>query len=86
MSKLRKFAKGQECTLRLPGCDGGGETTILAHMRGAGMGVKLHDSQGCHACAPCHAAFDAMASDDAWKVFPRAQWETQGRAIEAGLL
>lgn len=86
MSNLRKLAKGQPCTLLLPGCDGGGETTVLAHGRGAGMGVKLHDTQGCHACGPCHARLDSMSTVDFWLVFPNAQRLTLNRAHEAGEL
>ena len=29
---LRQSARGETCTLRLPGCHGGTETTILAHL------------------------------------------------------
>jgi predicted ATPase len=32
---LRKLAKGKPCTVLLEGCDGGGETTVLAHIRKA---------------------------------------------------
>lgn len=83
---LRNFARNQPCTLRLDGCDGGGATTVLAHGRGAGMGVKLHDTQACHACGPCHAQLDAMPTREFWRVFPRAQHETMTRVIRAGLL
>ena len=41
---LRKLARGRPCQVRIPGvCDGGGETTVLAHYRLAGvsgMGYK----------------------------------------------
>ena len=38
MSKLRKSAKGQLCLVRLPGvCNHNAETTVLAHLGGAGM-------------------------------------------------
>ena len=45
--------------VRLPGCDGGGETTVLAHYRLAGTcgtGCKSPDILGAWACASCHAA------------------------------
>lgn len=86
MNKLRAFARNQPCTLLLPGCDGGGATTVLAHGRGGGMGTKLHDTQGCHACAPCHAQLDAMSRDEFWRVFPNAERLTLNRLHEAGLL
>lgn len=43
--------------LRGPGCDGGGETTVLGHIRRAGlggMGLKPPDACGVWMCAPCH--------------------------------
>lgn len=58
---LRKLARGQPCMVRLPGCDGGGETTILAHYRIAGecgMGMKPPDLLGAWACASCHDHID----------------------------
>jgi hypothetical protein len=47
--------------VRLPGCDGGGETTVLAHVRiigVSGMGLKSEDLLGAWACAPCHRLVD----------------------------
>ena len=57
---LRKEARGRPCTIRLPGCDGGGETTVLAHFRdGAGLGLKPDDlAYGAWSCASCHDAVD----------------------------
>lgn len=52
--------------MRVPGwCDGGGETTVLAHYRLAGysgVGYKPDDLMGAWCCAPCHAAIDGHAS------------------------
>lgn len=60
-TKLRKHAKGQPCTLRFEGCDGGGETTVLAHIRDKhkGGGVKASDLSGCYACHSCHNRLDS---------------------------
>lgn len=58
---LRKAARGQPCMVRLPGCDGGGETTVLAHYRLAGtcgVGIKPPDELGANCCGPCHALVD----------------------------
>jgi hypothetical protein len=38
-------------------CDGGGETTVLAHFRLAGTcgtGIKPPDLLAAHCCGPCH--------------------------------
>ena len=61
MTAARRAAHGQPCLVRLPGCDGGGETTVLAHYRLAGtsgMGMKPDDEQGAYACVNCHDAVD----------------------------
>lgn len=62
MTPARKAARGQRCMVRLPGCDGGGETTVLAHYRLAGYcgtGVKPDDDVfGAWACVNCHDAID----------------------------
>ncbi len=61
---LRKLAEGQVCQVRLYGCDGGGPTTVLAHVRRAniaGMGQKPPDLCGIHACAHCHDLIDGRA-------------------------
>lgn len=62
MSKLREQARGRPCMIRLPGvCDGGGETTVLAHynLPGlSGMGMKPHDLIGAHSCFGCHEIVD----------------------------
>lgn len=58
--KLRQHAKGKPCTLRFDCCDGGGETTVLAHIRDSnkGMGQKASDLSACYACGPCHDLLD----------------------------
>jgi hypothetical protein len=62
VSKLTEAARGRACTVRLPGCDGGGDTTVAAHFRsqrlGAGMAIKPADLFIAFACDPCHSAID----------------------------
>jgi hypothetical protein len=52
--------------IRLPGCDGGGDTTVLAHYRLAGYcgtGIKPDDlAFGAWACASCHDFIDGRQS------------------------
>lgn len=89
--KLRKFARGQPCTLRLDGCDGGGETTVMAHIRRfgwAGVAHKPHDFLAVHACHACHEVLDSrdmsapIGDDDVH----RAHGETLTRLYAAGLM
>ena len=53
--------------VRVPGvCDGGGETTCLAHYRLAGYcgtGMKTDDALGAWCCAPCHAHVGDRSED-----------------------
>lgn len=61
MSKLRQLAEGQDCTVRLPGCQWHSPTVVLAHIRRAnvaGMGQKPKDLCGVYACAACHDCID----------------------------
>ena len=61
---LRQLARGQPCLVRLPGCDGGGDTTVLAHYRMAGyngVGMKPPDVMGAWCCAKCHDLIDGRA-------------------------
>jgi len=65
---LRKQAKGRDCMVRLPGiCNHNPETTVLAHVRLAGvsgMGMKADDLFGAWACSSCHDAIDRRAHTD----------------------
>lgn len=59
MSRLRKSARGQQCMVRIPGiCNFNQETTVLAHLGGAGMGIKSHDLHGAFCCSACHDEID----------------------------
>lgn len=62
-TKIRQSARGMPCMVRLPGCDGGGETTVLAHYRMpgyCGAGIKPDDFIfGAFACWSCHDAVDS---------------------------
>jgi len=69
MTPARKSAKGRPCLVRLPGCDGGGETTVLAHYRLAGhcgTGLKPPDVLGAFCCGPCHDACDGRRTLEGW--------------------
>ncbi len=66
---LRKYAQGKPCRIRLPGCDGGGETTVLAHYRSTrfcGIAQKPIDLLGAHACANCHDIADGRQNLSGW--------------------
>jgi hypothetical protein len=63
MTPIRRSAKGQECTLRIPGvCNRNPETTVLCHSNwladGKGMGLKAPDTAAAFGCSACHDVLD----------------------------
>ena len=64
MSKQDKYtrsARGKACTVRIPGvCRIVPEnnTTVLAHLNGAGMAKKHHNIHAAYCCYECHAFLD----------------------------
>jgi hypothetical protein len=73
--KLRKEARGRDCMVRLVGiCNHNPETTVLAHVRMAGisgMGLKADDLLGAWACSSCHDAIDRRSNTDLDRDFVR---------------
>ena len=58
-SKIRTSAKGEECQVRIEGyCNFNPETTILAHLGGAGMALKSNDIHAAYCCSACHDVID----------------------------
>lgn len=65
---LRKLARGQECQVRIPFvCNRDPATTVLAHIRLAGvsgMGLKAPDLLAAWCCSACHDAIDGRTKTD----------------------
>lgn len=61
---IRKSAKGEDCTVRLPGCPHDPEQTIWSHYRGGAGGkggaLKASDVAGAYACTHCDAVYDGQ--------------------------
>lgn len=96
-NKLRRAARGQPCTVELPCCDGGGETTVLAHLpdESGGMGRKSDDLSGVHCCNACHDVIDRRETntfsalqfaDNCDFYLRRAQTRTLRRLYELGVI
>lgn len=68
MANLRELARGEKCTIRLPGiCNHDPETTVLCHVRligVSGMSDKAADLLGAWGCSACHAACDTSGPLD----------------------
>jgi hypothetical protein len=95
-NKIRKFARDQECTVRLPlHCNRNPQTTVAAHINGVrfghGTGIKVNDLLSAHACSSCHDVVDGRVksplSDEEIRIaFLEGVMETQLRLLEAGLI
>lgn len=61
---IRDSARGEECTVRIPGCPGDPEQTIWSHYPGGagdkGMGTKSFDACGALCCTYCDAVVDGQ--------------------------
>lgn len=91
---LRKLARGRECQVRLPCCNGDPATTVLAHYRligVSGMGIKSPDVIASWACSDCHDAIDRRRYLDFDRDFVRLAhaegvFRTQAQLIREGVL
>ncbi|MNE42873.1 hypothetical protein D3C81_561040 [compost metagenome] len=66
---LRDSARGQCCTLQIPGiCNGNSETTVLCHLPSSthGMGYKSDDYWAVFGCSSCHDVIDGREPFD-WR-------------------
>lgn len=67
MSKLRKFAKGEQCTLQIhPYCNGDSDTSVLCHLPsdGQGLAIKSPDWWSAVGCSTCHDVIDGRLKTD----------------------
>ncbi len=75
--KLRDSARGEECTINIPGvCNHNTETTVLAHYGEPGekgIGIKPDDTSAAFACSDCHDILDGRAENP----FPEGGCEKQ---------
>ena len=90
-NKLRKSARGQDCTLRIPGvCSHDPEQTVLCHVstkRTSAMAGKNHDNFSFEACAPCHAWQEKHKGEpECAQYVLEAMDETNDRRIREGLI
>lgn len=98
MTPIRKSAKGEECTMMIPGvCNRDPATVVLAHSNelaaGKGMGLKAPDIEACYSCSCCHDVLDGRRPLPGWMsrhallgCFERAKTITHERLKEKGLI
>lgn len=93
---LMQSARGQACSLRLPGiCNHRNETVVLAHLPGIGksMASKVSDLHTAYACGACHTAIDTfgwerrgLTAAIVLDAMLRGHAETQARMVGMGLI
>lgn len=88
MANLRKLARGQECQVRIEGvCNFNPETTVLAHLRMAGItgtGMKANDLLGAWCCSACHTATES--NPELRKEFLEGMARTQNELVKMGII
>ena len=90
-AKIRKFARGRDCTIRLPGfCNRDSDTTVMAHppIANGGMGSKASDLECAICCWGCHMAIDQHIAKriDVFECWIRGSAETRAQLVEAGIV
>jgi len=94
---VRRAAEGAPCTVQIPGaCDGGGATSVLAHLRmlgGGGVGMKPDDIDSVIACDGCHSCIDSRrpmpagySRHDLGEMLLRAHCRTVRYLVEQGVM
>jgi hypothetical protein len=91
--KITESARGEDCTVRLPGvCNFNPETVVFAHLNGVrfGHGVGKKTKWGAYACSACHDELDRrtrrMDSEFVKLAHYEATIETLNKLVEKGLI
>jgi len=86
---LRRLAKHKPCMIRVPNvCNGNPETTVLCHLRMAGisgMGLKANDWLGAWGCSDCHRWVDTHGIDGRTALL-EGMARTQDQILRGGLI
>jgi len=90
LTAIQKSAKGENCTLRIPGvCTGDQATVVLCHAPYPGrFGSRKHNWWAAYGCSACH---DHIDHRDGYHPLTEFDWmpaihETQTKLIEKGLM
>ena len=94
MTKLRKAAKGKDCTLQIhPYCNGNPETVVTCHINceDKGWSLKSPDWWSVYGCSNCHDVIDGrmktdLSSDEVRACIMRGLYRTIKSRIEQGLI
>lgn len=97
MSKIRKSANGEDCTVEIDGCPGRTDMTIWSHHRshlgGKGLGLKACDLAGAYACTYCDGVYDGnikpppgWTKEDIDAAWTRGHFRSLKRLTEKGVV
>lgn len=94
MTTLREHARGRDCQVRIIGvCNFDPSTTVLAHVRMAGltgMGLKANDLAASWCCSACHDETDRrtqrVGRDIALMALYEGVLRTQAQLVKHGIL
>jgi hypothetical protein len=90
--KIRDSAKGEECTMGSPRCNGRPSSVCLRHSNliehGKGRGIKADDREAFYGCQGCEDWFTDPNIDKGfrYRLYERAKIRTHLRLKEKGLL
>lgn len=97
MTPIRRAARGEACTLLIPGvCTNDRTTVVLCHSNrladGKGMGLKAPDTAAAFGCSCCHDVLDGrrprpegMTAEAVEGLFDQAVKLTHARLREKGI-
>lgn len=91
---LRRSAKGEACTLRIPGvCKNDTSAVVLCHVNGVLLksnNSKQVDMHAFYGCSACHDAQEYQSNwakhGITWRDIIRAVFETQKKMVAKGLI
>ena len=97
MSTITQSARGEQCQIRIPGCNGNPETVVWAHANGSaagkGMWMKSNDLLGAYGCYACHQVVDGQrplpagwTRDDVRLAFWQGHARSILKLIEKGII
>jgi hypothetical protein len=91
MTPIRASARGQDCTLQIPGvCNRNSETVVWCHSNraedGKGMGLKARDEEGCYGCSACHSFLDGGYANAGWDRHALDSCFNRARALSREIL
>lgn len=87
--KITQSAKGESCTLRIPGaCNRNPDTVVFCHAPSPdkGTGSKSDDFWGAYGCSGCHSYMDNRMWNQLSATWFRAIFETQKKLFKKGIL